>query len=101
MNNRNEYTMNYTLSTPVTVLKGVGEARGTSLLSMGIETLGDLVRCFPRAYQNRGDTVLNLGYKRKAISRGKRYFFTDTDYSFRAERENDTPRNDRYEVQCV
>ena len=45
--------MNYTLSTPVTVLKGVGETRVKSLLSMGIETLGDLVRCFPRAYQNR------------------------------------------------
>ena len=75
MNNRNEYTMNYTLSTPVTVLKGVGETRVKSLLSMGVETLGDLVRCFPRAYQNRGDTVLTTDIKEK-LSPGESGIFS-------------------------
>ena len=67
--------MNYTLSTPVTVLKGVGETRVKSLLSMGIETLGDLVRCFPRAYQNRGDTVLTTDIKEK-LSPGESGIFS-------------------------
>ncbi len=45
------------LDTPVTNFRGVGEARATALLKMGIVTAGDLLRCYPRAYQNRGDTV--------------------------------------------
>ncbi len=44
------------LERPVSVLKGVGPAKREALAKMGIETVGDAVRCWPRAYQNRGDT---------------------------------------------
>ncbi len=44
------------LSRPITILKGVGEARATALARMGIFTLSDLIKLYPRAYQNRGDT---------------------------------------------
>ena len=43
-----------TLDTPVAELKGVGAARERSLAKLGIATVGDLVRHFPRAYQDRG-----------------------------------------------
>ncbi len=41
-------------------LPGVGQVRRQALASLGIETVGDLLLHFPRAYQNRGDvkTVL-------------------------------------------
>ena len=39
----------------VSVLRGVGETRRAALEKMGITTLGDLLRHYPRAYQNRGD----------------------------------------------
>lgn len=42
-----------TLDTPVTALKGVGEARAKALAKLGIVTVGDLVRHYPRAYQDR------------------------------------------------
>ena len=45
-----------TLNSPVSELKGVGEVRRKALLRLGIETVGDLLRHYPRAYQNRGDT---------------------------------------------
>lgn len=45
------------LDTPVTDFRGVGTARASALFKMGIFTAGDLLRCYPRAYQNRGDTV--------------------------------------------
>ncbi|MBQ4354385.1 MAG: ATP-dependent DNA helicase RecG [Clostridia bacterium] len=38
------------------ILHGVGEARQQALEKMGIATVGDLLGCYPRAYQNRGDT---------------------------------------------
>ena len=44
------------LERSVSVLKGVGPAKQEALAKMGIETVGDVVRCWPRAYQNRGDT---------------------------------------------
>ena len=40
----------------VSVLRGVGPAKKEALSKLGIETVGDAVRCWPRAYQNRGDT---------------------------------------------
>lgn len=43
------------LDTPVTVLKGVGDARAKALEKLGVATVGDLVRHFPRAYQDRGN----------------------------------------------
>ncbi|MBQ7921154.1 MAG: ATP-dependent DNA helicase RecG [Clostridia bacterium] len=39
----------------VAELSGVGQARREALEKAGIRTLGDLVSCYPRAYQNRGD----------------------------------------------
>ncbi|MBP3294233.1 MAG: DEAD/DEAH box helicase, partial [Clostridia bacterium] len=45
------------LDTSVTTFRGVGEARAAALFKMNIFTAGDLLRCYPRAYQNRGDTV--------------------------------------------
>ena len=42
-------------ASPVTRLKGVGEARAAALQKLGIRTVGDLLRHFPRAYENRGD----------------------------------------------
>lgn len=46
-----------TLDTPVTSFRGVGEARAAALFKLDIFCAGDLLRCYPRAYQNRGDTV--------------------------------------------
>ena len=43
---------------PITVLSGVGKARAASYEKLGIRTLGDLIRHYPRAYENRGDIRL-------------------------------------------
>ena len=43
------------LSSPVGDMKGVGEVRRKALLRLGIETVEDLIRHYPRGYQNRGD----------------------------------------------
>ncbi len=43
---------------PVTVLLGVGKARAEAYARMGIFTIGDLVRHYPRAYENRGEVRL-------------------------------------------
>ena len=43
---------------PVSTLSGVGPARAAAYRSMGISTLSDLVRHYPRAYENRGDIKL-------------------------------------------
>ena len=51
----------FTQSTPVTELSGVGKTRAEQLKKLGIETFGDLVYYFPRAYENRGDTRLLSG----------------------------------------
>ena len=44
------------LEQPVSTLKGVGPAKREALAKLGMETVGDVIRCWPRAYQNRGDT---------------------------------------------
>ena len=43
------------LEMSVSELKGVGEVRRKSLAKLGIETVSDLLRHYPRAYQNRAD----------------------------------------------
>ena len=48
----------FNINTPVTELCGVGKARTQQLKRLGIETLGDLVYFFPRAYEMRGKTKL-------------------------------------------
>ena len=45
--------MEITLHSPVTALRGVGPAKATSLSALGMGTVGDLLRHYPRAYQNR------------------------------------------------
>ena len=40
---------------PVTSLNGVGKVRAAQLKKLGIETLGDLIYYFPRAFEKRGD----------------------------------------------
>lgn len=43
-----------TESSPVRALPGVGESRAAAFARMGVFTLRDLIRHFPRAYENRG-----------------------------------------------
>ncbi|MBO4220671.1 MAG: ATP-dependent DNA helicase RecG [Clostridia bacterium] len=45
---------------PITMIPGIGAARAAAFGRMGIVTVGDLLRHFPRTYQNRG-TVRTLG----------------------------------------
>ncbi|MCL2212499.1 MAG: ATP-dependent DNA helicase RecG [Oscillospiraceae bacterium] len=42
---------------PITSLPGVGKVRAEALARLGIETTGDLLRHFPRAYQHRGNVT--------------------------------------------
>lgn len=44
-----------TASTPVSELNGVGKVRAAQLQKLGIDTVGDLIYYFPRAYEKRGD----------------------------------------------
>lgn len=41
------------LSTDVRCIKGIGEQRAKALAKLGVFDLGDLVCCFPRAYEDR------------------------------------------------
>lgn len=47
-----------TRSSPVTVLPGVGKVRAACYERLGIQTLGDLLAHYPRAYENRGEIRL-------------------------------------------
>ncbi len=60
-----------TLSSPVQYVKGIGEKRAELLKRLGVETVGQLIALYPRAYEdrsvitpvseiNRTDTVYNL-----------------------------------------
>ena len=49
---------NITERSPVTSLEGVGKSRAVGLSSLGVEKVGDLIRLYPRAYENRGDIKL-------------------------------------------
>lgn len=49
---------NLTSSTPVQSLNGVGKVRASQLSKLGINTVGDLIYYFPRAYEKRGDIKL-------------------------------------------
>lgn len=55
MEEKENMTENKTNKT-VGVLRGIGESRLAALSKMGVETLGELLSHYPRAYQNRGDT---------------------------------------------
>jgi len=56
------------MNADVSVLRGVGGARKEAFARMGIETLGDLIRCFPRAYQNRGDTQTLMDIRERLMN---------------------------------
>ncbi len=47
-----------TSTTPVSQLNGVGKVRASQLAKLGINTVGDLIYFFPRAYEKRGDVRL-------------------------------------------
>ena len=74
MTNSRDKETKYTLSSSVSVLKGVGETRFKSLMSMNVESLYDLVNCLPRAYQNRGDTSQTAEIKEKLAVGGSGIF---------------------------
>lgn len=44
-------------STPVKNLRGVGEAKEKALAKLGIQCAGDILRHYPRAYQNRAAVI--------------------------------------------
>ncbi|MBQ9131617.1 MAG: ATP-dependent DNA helicase RecG [Clostridia bacterium] len=47
-----------TRESPITVLPGVGKTRAAAYGRLGVQTLGDLLEHYPRAYENRGDVCL-------------------------------------------
>lgn len=51
------------LTSSVTELRGIGPAKAAALQKLGAAKVGDLLRVFPRAYQNRGDvkTLAEVG----------------------------------------
>ena len=66
--NQNERTERV-LDRPVSSLRGVGETRAAALTKLGIRTVEDLLRCWPRAYQNRGD-VRTVAEIRERLGQG-------------------------------
>ncbi|MBR4204153.1 MAG: ATP-dependent DNA helicase RecG [Clostridia bacterium] len=54
----------------VGILHGVGQKTREALSKLGVETVGDLVRLYPRAYQNRGDTM-SLSLIREKLADGE------------------------------
>ncbi len=44
-----------TMTSPITALAGIGEKRAQLFATLGVFSVGDLLRLYPRAYQNRGD----------------------------------------------
>ncbi|MBQ7475622.1 MAG: ATP-dependent DNA helicase RecG [Clostridia bacterium] len=57
------------LNMPVTAAKGVGPARAAAFSRVGVTTVGDLLRYYPRAYQNR-EHVRTLAEIRGSINAG-------------------------------
>ncbi len=60
------------LERSVMEMRGVGDARAAALRKMGIETIGDLLHCYPRTYQNRGD-VRTLSEIKEKLSANEEY----------------------------
>lgn len=51
-----------TESSPIRALPGIGESRAAAFARMGLHTLRDLIRHYPRAYEDRGHVIrLNRG----------------------------------------
>ncbi len=55
------------MNTPIKQLYGIGATREKLLLKLGIETYGDLLRCYPRRYEDRSvvipidEAVMHMG----------------------------------------
>ena len=45
------------LKTPITYIKGIGEARAAAFSRLGVETVGDLLAFYPKRYEERGHVV--------------------------------------------
>lgn len=45
----------YSMQTPVLDMNGVGKVRAAQLAKLNVNTIGDLIYYFPRAYEKRGD----------------------------------------------
>lgn len=72
--NLSDKNSRFSLDISVCELHGVGETRYKALSSMGIETVGDLIRFYPRAYQNRGETQSVAEIKEKLSAGGSGIF---------------------------
>lgn len=46
------------LDLPVSTAKGVGKTRAAALEKLGVSSMGDLLRLYPRSYENRGNIKL-------------------------------------------
>lgn len=57
------------LNRPVATLRGVGKSRAASLEKIGIRTINDLLHCWPRAYQDRGN-VCTVAKIREKLEKG-------------------------------
>ena len=55
-----------TPETPLTDLSGVGPARAKALANLGLNTVADLLRHYPRGYQMRGDVITVAEAKEQA-----------------------------------
>ncbi len=54
----------------VTTLKNIGESRRRAFEKVGVSTLHDLTRYYPRAYQNRGNLTTLIEIKDKLLADG-------------------------------
>ena len=52
----------FTMDTPINQLSGVGKTRAAQFSKLGVNTVGDLIYYFPRAYEKRGDVRLIAQY---------------------------------------
>jgi ATP-dependent DNA helicase RecG len=61
------------LGAPVSVLKGIGGVREAALAKLGVRTLGDLLRCYPRDYEDRRDKrrICDLSSGARAVVRAR------------------------------
>jgi RecG-like helicase len=55
------------VDTKIKKLYGVGEARAAAYARLGVSTVGDLLRHYPRGYEDRGDIRLRGGSGKAAF----------------------------------
>ncbi len=79
------------ITSPVSAISGIGQKRAELFAALGVYTVGDLLRLFPRGYQNRGDVktlceaamsgetssmILTVGCEPKSVTLKKRMTLT-------------------------